>query len=151
MLKWNKTSCIWGITQYFCYLKDTHVCNYVWNITSLKFPPRLLTVAWFRVVQFSMSIPHRSDRIWNGLGYVDFKGIGRLRFIGIDLRLKETLLKRARSRWRYWDYVHFQLLQFPHGLPYCVSWLFTEPVDSNLATTPHIEYIVGYVGLPCTP
>ena len=26
----------------------------------------------------------------DGIGYVDFKGIGRLRLIGIDLRLQET-------------------------------------------------------------
>ena len=44
------------LTKFFIYLKG----SYVWNMTWFKCPPRLLTVARIRVVQFSMTLVHRS-------------------------------------------------------------------------------------------
>jgi len=61
----NKTSCVWDIHSIFFYLKEYFmVLVLVWNITSLKCPPRLRLVTCIRVVQFSMIFSHKSDWIY---------------------------------------------------------------------------------------
>jgi len=59
----NKTSCVWDIYSIFFYLKE-YFMVLVWNITSLKCPPRLRLVTCIRVVQFSMIFSHKSDWIY---------------------------------------------------------------------------------------